>query len=157
MWSFQDSKATVEDKTLARHRFPGRDWRAPVLLGSLILLVWDLGLDPAMSHATRYWWWGESGVYYGMPLLNLLGWYVTGLALMGALWLLRVDAWLGRVPVRDLAWYYGANLLLPLGMCVAAGLWGAVAASVAMLAAVGVVLLRISLPTPGAHAQAVRP
>jgi hypothetical protein len=29
--------------------------------------------------------------------------------------------------------FYGANLLLPLGMSVAAGLWGAVAATVAAL------------------------
>ena len=45
-----------------------------VLLASLVLLSWDLALDPAMSYATKYWVWGEAGPYYGMPLLNLLGW-----------------------------------------------------------------------------------
>lgn len=125
---------------LARRRFGGSRWPAALLLGSFVLLVWDLSLDPAMSHATRYWWWGESGAYYGMPLLNLFGWYVTGLALMLALHVLRADRWLARVPVRLLAWYYGANLLLPLGMCVAAGLWGAVLLSAGTLVLVALVI-----------------
>lgn len=130
----------VPSYALARHRFGGARWPAAVLLGSFVLLVWDLSLDPAMSHATRYWWWGESGAYYGMPLLNLFGWYVTGLALMFALHALRADRWLARVPVRLLAAYYGANLLLPLGMCMAAGLWGAVLLSAGTLVLVVLVL-----------------
>jgi uncharacterized membrane protein len=105
-----------------------------VLLGSLVLLSWDLALDPAMSLVTKYWVWGTEGPYYGMPLLNLAGWYVTGLALMLALEALRAGRWVARLPLGWLAGFYGANLLLPLGMCVAAGLWGAAAATVAALA-----------------------
>lgn len=104
-----------------------------VLLASLILASWDLALDPAMSHATQYWVWGEAGPYYGMPLLNLLGWYVTGLMLMGALAALRAEAWISGLPHRWLAGFYLANLALPLGMSAAAGLWGAVAATVGAL------------------------
>ena len=106
-----------------------------VLLASLILVSWDLALDPAMSHATKYWEWGEAGPYYGMPLLNLLGWYVTGLLLMGALAALRSEAWIRELPHRWLAGFYLANLALPLGMSVAAGLWGAVAGTLVALAA----------------------
>ena len=116
---------------LARAALPGPGRTAGrVLLGSLLLLSWDLSLDPAMSHATAYWVWGEPGTYYGMPLLNLFGWYVTGVALMAAFALLRVDGWLGRLSLRWLGAFYLANLLLPLGMSVAAGMWGAVAATV---------------------------
>jgi uncharacterized membrane protein len=97
-----------------------------VFLGSLILLIWDLALDPAMSYATAYWVWEQPGAYYGMPWLNLFGWYVTGLALMGALAWQGADRWLPSVSVGWLGAYYGANLLLPLGMSVAAGLWGVV-------------------------------
>lgn len=104
-----------------------------VLLASLVLASWDLALDPAMSHATQYWVWGEAGPYYGMPLLNLLGWYVTGLLLMGALAALRAEAWIGALPHRWLAGFYLANLALPLGMSAAAGLWGAVAATIGAL------------------------
>jgi uncharacterized membrane protein len=104
-----------------------------VLLASLILASWDLALDPAMSHATKYWVWGEAGLYYGMPLLNLFGWYFTGLLLMGALAALRAESWIRPLPHRWLAGFYLANLALPLGMSAAAGLWGAVAATLAAL------------------------
>lgn len=106
-----------------------------VALGSFILLSWDLALDPAMSLATKYWIWGTDGPYYGMPLLNLVGWFVTGVALMVILVLLRADAWIRELPASWLIGYYGANLVLPVGMCIAAGLWGAVAATTAALAA----------------------
>lgn len=106
-----------------------------VLLASLVLVSWDLALDPAMSYATKYWEWGEAGPYYGMPLLNLVGWYVTGLVLMGALAALRSEAWIRDLPHRWLAGFYLANLALPLGMSVAAGLWGAVAGTLVALAA----------------------
>ncbi|MEJ7760233.1 MAG: carotenoid biosynthesis protein [Gemmatimonadaceae bacterium] len=110
--------------------------RARVFLGSAALLSWDLSLDPAMSYATQYWVWASSGAYYGMPWLNLFGWYVTGLALMAALALLRADRWIAALPIRWITAFYLANLALSLGMNVAAGLWAAVgAALVALLAA----------------------
>ena len=113
-------------------RVLARGARAPgavpgILLGSLVLLAWDLALDPAMSWITKYWVWGTDGAYYGMPLLNLFGWYVTGLALMAALWALRAGEWTRTISTRWLLSYYLVNLALPLGMIVAAGLWGAVA------------------------------
>jgi phytoene/squalene synthetase/geranylgeranyl pyrophosphate synthase/uncharacterized membrane protein len=104
--------------------------RAPfkrIWLGSLLLLVWDLALDPAMSYLTTYWVWSETGPYYGMPFLNLLGWYVTGIALMAAMTLLRVERWSQRVPAREMAAFYGITLAMPLGMVVVAGEWLAVA------------------------------
>jgi len=121
---------------LARRRFASRQQLVPrVLVGSLLLLSWDLSLDPAMSLVTSFWVWGTRGPYYGMPLLNLAGWYVTGLLLMVALAWQRTDAWIDRLPVSWLVAFYGANLLLPLGMSIVAGLWGAVAATVIALLA----------------------
>lgn len=125
----------------------GRVW-ARIGLGSLVLLAWDLSLDPAMSHATQYWIWGSEGAYYGMPWSNLVGWYVTGLVLMGALVGLRADRWLGELPLSWLMAFYGANLLLPVGMSVAAGLWGAVWSTLVVLGGVWLVVraLRSSAP-----------
>ena len=138
----------VPSYAIAARRFPeGRFTR--VFFASLILLSWDLSLDPAMSLVTKYWIWGTEGPYYGMPLLNLVGWYVTGLAIMETLRLLRAERWLGDVPVTWLMWFYVANLILPIGMSVAAGLWGAVAASAAALAACA--LIARAQPVP-AHA-----
>jgi uncharacterized membrane protein len=113
---------------------------ARVGLASLVLLIWDLALDPAMSFATPYWAWEATGPYYGMPWLNLFGWYVTGLALMAALHALRADRWIRGLPLGWLAGFYLLNLLLPLGMNLAAGLWLAVAVT---LGGVGGVLLLI--------------
>jgi uncharacterized membrane protein len=80
-----------------------------------------------------------------MPMLNLAGWYLTGLALMWALAALRSDRWLARIPVGFLALYYGLNVLMPLGMSVAAGLWLAVALTVAVLGVcAGVIAARVS-------------
>jgi len=117
---------------IARWRFP-RSVAARVVAGSLVLLSWDLALDPAMSLVTTYWVWSVDGPYYGMPLLNLVGWYVTGLALMIALSTLRADRWIASLPIRWLVAFYGANLVLPLGMSAAAGLLGAVAATTAAM------------------------
>jgi len=117
-------------------------WRYPgpahtlrrVALGSFILLSWDLALDPAMSLATKYWIWGTDGPYYGMPLLNLAGWFITGAALMVVFVALRVDEWVRGLSPAWMVAYYGANLVLPVGMCIAAGLWGAVLATAVALA-----------------------
>jgi uncharacterized membrane protein len=117
-------------------------------VGSLVLLGWDLALDPAMSYATKYWIWGEAGPYYGMPWLNLFGWYVTGIALMGVLAWLKAEVWTRRISDGWWAAFYGANLALPLGMCAAAGLWGAVFATVTLLALlVAVHLVQVSRGT----------
>ncbi len=115
-----------------------------ILLGSLLLLAWDLTLDPAMSEVTRYWVWGEPGPYYGMPLMNLFGWYVTGVVLMVVLewmgargWLAEAASGAGRLSVTWwLAIFYGANLILPLGMTVVAGMWGAAVATAMVLGGV---------------------
>lgn len=121
---------------LARSVLPDANQRwTRVFLASAVLVSWDLSLDPAMSHATRYWMWGSSGAYYGMPWLNLLGWYVTGLVLMAALQILNTDRWLATLSLPWLRRFYLANLALPLGMNAAAGLWGAVIAAFAALAA----------------------
>ena len=120
---------------VARRRFPEqRQLVQRVLAGSLLLLSWDLVLDPAMSLVTSFWVWGTAGPYYGMPLLNLAGWYVTGLVLMLALAWLRTDGWVSRLSLPWQLGFYGANLLLPLGMSVVAGLWGAAVTTAIALA-----------------------
>jgi putative membrane protein len=120
---------------IAFRRFPFPSQRIRrVAVASLVLLSWDLVLDPAMSLVTQYWVWGTTGPYYGMPLVNLVGWFATGVALMIALTLVRADAWIAQLPTRWLVAFYGANLLLPVAMSIVAGLWGAIAATAAALA-----------------------
>ena len=46
------------------------------ILGSILLAAVDLATDPYLStiHQTHYW--EETGVYYGIPWQNYLGWYL---------------------------------------------------------------------------------
>jgi uncharacterized membrane protein len=119
-----------------------------IFLGSLLLLAWDLALDPAMSEVTRYWVWGEPGPYYGMPLMNLFGWYVTGVVLMVVLEWTGARGWLRGGSTGWLMAFYGANLILPLGMTLAAGMWGAAVATALVLGGVVVWASLRSRDTP---------
>lgn len=111
---------------LASFALASRLWPSPaarLVGGATLLAAWDLALDPAMSYATRYWAWEIPGAYYGMPLVNLVGWFATGLVLMSALTLLRTSRWVDDLPLRWVASFYMVNLVLPTGMNLAAGLW----------------------------------
>lgn len=121
---------------VAWRAFPARR-AVRVVVAAALLVAWDLALDPAMSYLTPYWVWEETGPYYGMPWMNLLGWFVTGLVIMAALEFLSPRLGLERLPVRWLAAYYGVVLLMPLGMLLAAGHLLAVVVTAVALAALG--------------------
>ena len=91
-----------------------------VLFATCLLVAWDLLLDPAMSRVTSYWIWGETGAYYGMPWMNLVGWGVTGLVL---LFLISRLAPAPRGDGRFAAWVYLVNFALPLGFCLLNRYW----------------------------------
>lgn len=140
----------IPSYAFACRALPGRGRVAlRIGLASLILLVWDLALDPAMSHAVPYWVWETTGPYYGMPWLNLFGWYVTGVGLMGALAVLRAERWIAALPLGWLAGFYLLNLLLPLGMNLAAGLWLAVFVPLAAVAVLGILVRRLVVRAAG--------
>jgi uncharacterized membrane protein len=114
-----------------------------IVLAAAALVAWDLALDPAMSHVVPYWVWAEGGPYYGMPWINLFGWALTALVLMGVLSLLRVERYTDRLPVRWVGSFYLANLALPVGMNAAAGLWGAVAVTLIVTGGGGYLVWRL--------------
>ncbi len=118
---------------------PGRGAWTHIALGAAVLTAWDLALDPAMSHATVYWRWEVEGAYYGMPWVNLAGWLFTSTLLMMALTVLRADRWVLQLPFAWLVCFYGANVLLALGMAMVAGLVWAVVATLGAYAALGVI------------------
>jgi putative membrane protein len=109
---------------LARQRTSGV---AAILLGTSLLVAWDLLLDPAMSKVTSYWVWGEAGSYYGMPWSNLFGWGITGLVLFVILNKVAPEPHSG---VRFAFCVYLVNFSLPLGFCLLNGYWLAVIAGV---------------------------
>ncbi len=151
---------------MSRRALPRREQRmGRLVLGASWMVAWDLALDPAMSFLTPYWLWDNAGPYYGMPLLNLLGWATTAFVLMAALDMIGPKASLDRVPPGWAAGYYGTVLLLPLGMVGVAGLWPAVLVTVAGVGAVGGLTLGVgrmqsragtTLPDAAAAAVATR-
>ncbi|MER3436650.1 MAG: carotenoid biosynthesis protein [Chloroflexota bacterium] len=98
-----------------------------LLLGAWLLTAWDLVLDPAMAHtelSIQFWRWGQEGAYFGMPLQNLLGWSLTGLAFMAvhrAVW--RRDPVLAGATLAVPLIFYGANMAFAMVVSASVGLW----------------------------------
>lgn len=136
---------------------PGsRGVSARVVMGSLLLLSWDLTLDPAMSFLTPFWVWGEVGLYYGMPFSNLVGWFLTGIVLMAILEMLSAIVWLHKVPARFLALFYVANLFLPFAMVLFAGLYKAAIVTL-VVGALYLCIYSFQQKRGGAYAWASKP
>lgn len=49
-----------------------------VLVGTVILLIADMVIDP-VAVKLGFWIWENSGSYYGIPVINFLGWAVSGI------------------------------------------------------------------------------
>jgi putative membrane protein len=116
----QDSSS---QSRLLKFRFLEKVNWSRVNLGALFLTSWDLLLDPAMSYATPFWIWEEPGFFYGMPALNLFGWFVTSWSIMLFFDLIRFNQKVEKLQPKYVLHVYGGNLALPLGMSVLAGLW----------------------------------
>ena len=124
----------IPSYVLATAIIPAHKTVSRIVLAAGLLTLWDLSLDPAMSFLTTYWLWGDPGPYYGMPLINLAGWFATGLVIMTGLYLINVDRWTERLSVRWMGLYYALIVMMPFAMILAAGLWGAVLATLITLA-----------------------
>lgn len=89
---------------------PGLDrWRAGLrasALVGLILITWDLVMEPLMT-SRQLWVWDQPGFYYGIPLQNFAGWWLTGFAItLAYLWMG------GRLERRDWSFDRWMALLL---------------------------------------------
>jgi putative membrane protein len=47
------------------------------ITASFVMVSWDLTLDPAASTIGHSWIWRDGGAYFGVPVSNFLGWYLT--------------------------------------------------------------------------------
>lgn len=45
---------------------------------AMLLTLWDVAMDPAMTTGFSCWIWETEGSFYGMPLQNWLGWFIVG-------------------------------------------------------------------------------
>jgi uncharacterized membrane protein len=50
---------------------------AVTLIGALIMVGWDLGIDPFQSTISGIWIWHQPGPYFGVGIHNFIGWFGT--------------------------------------------------------------------------------
>ena len=46
-------------------------------IAAFIMVMWDLIMDPVASTVFSRWVWHSPGAYFGVPLMNFFGWFVT--------------------------------------------------------------------------------
>lgn len=89
--------------------------------GAIVMVAWDLVLDPLMV-AHGYWTWSKSGPYFGIPVSNFIGWWVTSFVI------LLVFLALARIPESSLGRLRGRFGVLPVITYGATGLISVVTA-----------------------------
>lgn len=47
------------------------------LTGAFLMVAWNACFDPIMSTLKGYWIWEGGGLYFGVPLTNFAGWFLT--------------------------------------------------------------------------------
>jgi putative membrane protein len=130
--------------TLSSHTV--RSTPARILLAGAIGLAIDLVFDPAAVHA-GFWAWDVPGPYYGVPMINFIGWAVTG-TIYAAIFFLAAKRELDRdgcVPVMAVAGGFW-TVSLWTGYLIAHGLFLPVVPGILLMGVMGWVLLHPSCP-----------
>lgn len=143
---------TIGGRVLLARDDNATKWRWSLVAG-LILVAWDVSMDPAMVK-TMHWYWGDGDlfrrlalptpvvafftkdVFYGMPLSNWFGWYGTGV-IIARLVLIFVPPTMFATRISP-TWLptilYAVNGIMPVALCVRDDmLWAAVLGTIAML------------------------
>lgn len=109
---------------LARRLSIGRWGR--IITVAVFMILWDVSLDPAMNQGGGtfvFWMYPEGGAYFGMPLSNWAGWFVTS-ALIGVAY--EALGGLGATPdAFEKRWspiLYTLHLIFPISVCLLYGL-----------------------------------
>jgi uncharacterized membrane protein len=63
--------------TLAGVILGGSRVLAQPLLAAFIMVASDLSMDPVRSNLVYAWIWQDGGAWFGVPVTNFLGWYLT--------------------------------------------------------------------------------
>ncbi len=95
------------------------------VVAGIFLTAWDVSLDPAMSYATKHWYWMQDGAFYGMPWVNFAGWLLTGTIVSFAmLTIVPPTRFAERVSPSSLPIFvYAVNGVMPLAMVARVELW----------------------------------
>ena len=142
----------ITGRLLAAHDDNATKWKWS-LVGGLVLVAWDVSMDPAMVK-TLHWIWGDGDlfvrlglpapviafftkdIFYGMPASNWLGWYLTGVLISRlVLQIVPPTVYAARLaPTHLPVVLYAVNGIMPVALCLRDNMiWGAVLGSIAML------------------------
>jgi putative membrane protein len=47
------------------------------MVAAFIMVAWDFSQDPVWSTVLHLWIWRQGGAYFGVPVSNFFGWYLT--------------------------------------------------------------------------------
>jgi putative membrane protein len=97
-----------------------------IALGALLFTAWDFALEPAMSQtAFPFWYWHQSGAFFGTPYQNYAGWYGTSALFMSVAALLwgNLPLKLERSQLSVLLVVYLSNVAFAAGISLASGYW----------------------------------
>ncbi|MDB4908653.1 MAG: putative rane protein [Gemmatimonadetes bacterium] len=125
----------ADDSSITRWRW--------ALASAAVLTAWDVSMDPAMV-VTSHWTWHAPGFFYGMPLVNWLGWLLTGTIIARVLLaivpptIVSRELATSRLPLL----LYAANGVFPIAICLRHELWWAAALGAAAMGAPLVLALR---------------
>lgn len=88
-----------------------KDWLKLALLSSFVMVGWDVAMDPLRSTAAGFWVWPNGGGYFGVPLTNFLGWFLTVFIVYGlfGLTLVARPNWV-RLKQGPTYWYQAVAL-----------------------------------------------
>jgi putative membrane protein len=91
----------------------GLDWLMLPIIAAFVMLGWDVAMDPLRSTAAGLWVWTRGGGYFGVPLSNFLGWYLTVfLANAGFARFLRIHPESVATDQRSAYWHQAAILFM---------------------------------------------
>lgn len=71
-------------------------------LAAFVMLAWDLSMEADWSTVDKAWIWRDGGLYFGVPVSNFFGWYLTAYVFFQvfALYCSRRDSVPSRTPIR---------------------------------------------------------
>jgi lycopene beta-cyclase len=117
--------------------------RNKLFLAPLALVAWDLGLDPLMV-SKGFWLFTSDGMYFGVPLSNFVGWYLSGFILVWVL--LRLEPKLKTDTPRTLHLVFAVQtFLMGFGLTV---FFGMPLAGLVTFVAMGLCWLQTMKPRP---------
>ena len=82
------------------------------LIGSFLMVMWDLSIDPVASTISKNWIWTDGGAYFGVPYSNFLGWFLTVYIIFQvfALFIARVNTTILNLPDSRFSWNFAVAM-----------------------------------------------